>query len=218
MQVVRTVQRVEVQRSFAFDESPIDLHRRQIRHHRVAVVAAQHVDMAGHVPRWPASGTRLRSRSAAGSASCGVADISIVCRYRCRSAGVFAAGGRGQRVVEDPLGLHHPRPGRRLAGSDVPQRPRRDVDQRVGGQRLHVDVVGIRLGESDHGVGVGGVPGVQARRCRPGRRWGSGPAAPRSGPVRRPMRDPWRPGRVPSAPGPATPPDRPGSNASHALL
>ncbi len=82
-------------------------------------------------------------------------------QIQMQDPGVFASGRRGQRVVEDPLGLHHPRPRRRLAGSGVPQRPCGDVDQRVGGQRLHVDVVGVRLGEGDHGVGVGGVPGVQ---------------------------------------------------------
>ena len=71
------------------------------------------------------------------------------------------AGRGGQRIVEDPLGLHHPRAGRRLAGSGVPQRPCRHVDQRVGGQRLHVDVVGIRLGQRRHRVGVGGAAGLQ---------------------------------------------------------
>ena len=160
--------------------------------------------------RWPASGTRSRSRSAAGSASCGVADISMVCRYRCRIIGVFATGGRGQRVVEDPLGLHHPRPRRRLAGLDVPQRPRGDVDERVGGQRLHVDVVGVRLGESDHGVGVGGVPGLQrvgVVRIVGGE---AGPQRLDQARVRRPMRDLRRPGRVPSAPAPATRPGRRG--------
>ena len=111
--------------------------------------------------RWPASGTRSRSRSAAGSASCGVADISMVCRYRCRTMGCSRPAGVASGVVEDPLGLDDPRARRRLAGRGVPQRPRGDVEQRVGGQGLDVDVVGIGLGQRCHGLGVVDVAGVE---------------------------------------------------------
>ena len=110
--------------------------------------------------RWPASGTRPRSRSAAGSASSGRADISMR-GCKVQHAGVLRPARRRERVVENPLGLDDARPRRRLAGRGVPQRPGGDVQQRVGGQRLHVEVVGVRRGQGDHRVGVGGVTGGQ---------------------------------------------------------
>ena len=74
---------------------------------------------------------------------------------------VLASGGRGQRVIEDPLRLDDARARRGLAGAGVPQRPRGDIEQGIGGQRLHVEVVGIRLGQLHHGIGIGGVAGQQ---------------------------------------------------------
>ena len=59
VQIVRAIQRVEVQRSLAVDETPINLYRRQIRHHRVAVVAAQHVDVAWHVQQMARVGHQI---------------------------------------------------------------------------------------------------------------------------------------------------------------
>ena len=49
VQVVRPVQRIEVQRTGSFDEPAVGAHRRQVGHHRVPVIAAQHVDVTGHV-------------------------------------------------------------------------------------------------------------------------------------------------------------------------
>ena len=49
VQVVGAVERVEVQRPFAFDELAVCRHGAQIGFHRAAVVAAQHVDVGGHV-------------------------------------------------------------------------------------------------------------------------------------------------------------------------
>ena len=74
---------------------------------------------------------------------------------------MLAAGRRGQRIVQDPLGLDHPRAWRRFARAGVPQRPRGDIEQCVGGQGLHIDVVGIRLGQLNHGIGIVGVAGEQ---------------------------------------------------------
>ena len=211
VQVVRPVQRVEVQRALAFDETPIHLYRRSDStppsrgSHRTARRCGW-ACAAGGPRRAPGS----RSRSAAGSASCGLRRHLHRVQVEVQDAGMFATGGGGQRVVEDPLGLHHPRAGRGLAGSGVPQRPCGHVDQRVGGQRLHVDVVGIGLGQRRHRVGVGGVSGLQrvgVVRVVGGE---AGLSAPRSARVRPPTPDPWPPGRVPSARGPTTPPGRPG--------
>ena len=161
MQVVRAVQRVEVQRTFALDESPIRLNRRQIGHHRVAVVAAQHIDVAGHVLQMTGVGHQTAEQVGGGQRVLrGFRHLHGV-QVQMQGTGVLAAGRGGQRIVEDPLGLHDPRALCGFTGSGVPQRPCREVDQRVGGQRLHVDVVGVGLGQRRHRVGVGGVAGLQ---------------------------------------------------------
>ena len=161
VQVVRPVQRVEVQRPFAVDETPIHLYRSQIRHHRIAVIAAQHVDVAGHVLQVARVGHQIPQQVRGGQRVLRTGRHLHGVQVEVQDAGVCPAGGGGKRLVENPLGLHHPRAGRRLAGSGVPQRPCGQVDQRVGGQRLHVDVVGISLGQRRHRVGVGGAAGLQ---------------------------------------------------------
>ena len=67
---------------------------------------------------------------------------------------MLPTGGRGQRAVQDRLRLHDAGAGGRCSGSGVPQRPRGDVQQRVGRQGLYVDVVRVGRAECDHGVGV----------------------------------------------------------------
>ena len=185
MQIVRAVERVEVQRSFAFDEPAIGLHRRQIRHHRVVVVAAQHVDVAGHVYEMAGVGNQVAQQVGRRQRLLRVGRHLHGVQVQVQDHRVLASGGRGQRVIEDPFRLDDPRARRRLAGAGVPQRPRGDIEQRIGGQRLHVDVVGIRLGQLPpwHRHRRRGRPA--ARRCHSGRRWGSGPAGRRSARVRR---------------------------------
>lgn len=74
---------------------------------------------------------------------------------------MFAALRGRQRVIEDALGLQHPRARRGFTRSGVPQRPCRDVDQCVGHERLDIDVIGVCVREARHGIGVAGVAGDQ---------------------------------------------------------
>ncbi len=74
------------------------------------------------------------------------------------------ARGGGQCLVQEALGLEHPRAGGRLPGRRVPQGPGGDVEQRVGGQGLHVDIGRIGGGQLCHCVGVGAQAGAQRLR------------------------------------------------------
>ena len=80
MQIVRAVERVEVQRPLPLDEPAISLHRNLIRHDRAAVVAAQHVDVAGHVLQVARVGHQAAQQIGGGQRVLGVADISMACR------------------------------------------------------------------------------------------------------------------------------------------
>ena len=218
VQVVRAVQRVEVQRPFAFDEPSISLHRRQIRHHRVAVVTAQHVDMGGHVLQVAGIGHQAAQQVGRGQRVLRGGRHLHGVQIQVQDAGMLPSGGRGQRIVQDPLGLDHPRARRRFAGAGVPQRPRGDVEQCVGGQGLHVDVVGIRLGQLRPWHRHSRRGRRAAHRCRPGRRWGSAPVrasiSPRSTADARPLLA--RPSSIRARASDAA--RSTGSNASHALL
>ena len=66
-----------------------------------------------------------------------------------------------QCVLENSFRFDDAGIGRGFAGPDVPQRPRGDVDQRVGRQRGHVDVVGVGPRQLTHRLGVANEPSLQ---------------------------------------------------------
>ncbi len=137
-------------------------------------------------------------------------------QVQMQHAGVFAARRGGQRIVEDPLGLHHPRSG---AGSPVL------VSHSAHAVTLTSASAASACTSTSSGYASAsspsrrrsGVPGRQ-RSVSSGSRWGSGPAAPRSARVRLPRRAPL-PASPSSIRARASEAARStGSNASQALL
>jgi hypothetical protein len=74
-----------------------------------------------------------------------------------QDARVRPATRAGQGLLKYLPGLQGGRPLGRLPGGDVPQRPRGQVQQRVGEQRRHVQVAGTGPVHLAHGGGVSGV-------------------------------------------------------------
>ena len=75
-----------------------------------------------------------------------------------REPGVRAAAGPLERALEHLLGLERRRTLGRQARVAIPQRPRREVHQRVGEERRDVELVGMRAIDGTHRLGVVGVP------------------------------------------------------------
>ena len=160
--VVRPVQRVEVHPAPAGPELLVGLDRGVVGRHDARIVAAQHVQMRRHVPQV----ARVRHQVAEqvpgaeggfrGGRHLHQVDVHV------QDAGVRLPAGAGQGPLEHLPGLDRGRPGGRLAGRLVPQRPRREVHQRVGQQRRHVEVVRVRPVHVTHGVGVAGFHGPQS--------------------------------------------------------
>ena len=69
-----------------------------------------------------------------------------------------AAAGPLERALEHLLGLERRRTLGRQARVAIPQRPRREVHQRVGEERRDVEIVGMRAIHGTHRLGVVGVP------------------------------------------------------------
>jgi hypothetical protein len=71
---------------------------------------------------------------------------------------VLAATGPLERTLEHLLGLERRRICLRQARVAIPQRPRRQVHQRVGEERRNVEIIGMRAMHLPHRRGVVGVP------------------------------------------------------------
>ena len=125
VQVVRPVQRVEVQRTRAVDEPPICLHRSVIGHDRAAVVTAQHVDVAGHVLQVAGVGHQAAQQVGRGQGVLGVRRHLHGVQVEVQHAGMAPARLGGERVVEDPLGLERRASPARARRSWCPTTPMR---------------------------------------------------------------------------------------------
>ena len=159
--VVAAVQGVEVRRALVLQVPAVGDDRGVVAGHHVLVVAAQHVDVGGHVDQVPGVGDQVDQRVAGLQGPLGMGRHLHQVDVHVQQAGM-AAGAAGVEVgeggLEDLDGLDGAGAFGRFAGHQVPQRPRGAVHDGLGEQRAHVEVVSVGPVDGPHGVGVGVVP------------------------------------------------------------
>ena len=156
--VVRVVERVEPDPALARDVLLVDLDRAQVRLERALVVAAQHVDVRRHVHEVAGVGDERAQLVGDRQRLLGERRHLHQVHVEVHESGVRAAAGPLERALEHLLGLERRRTLGRQARVAIPQRPRREVHQRVGEERRDVELVGMRAIHVTHRLGVVSVP------------------------------------------------------------
>ena len=159
--IVHPVARIEVHRSGAVVELAVRDDRLLIPVHRVAVVAALHVDVRGHVHQMAHIGGQLAQTVAGYQRRLRMRrhfhqmDVEVQKTGMAHCPGQIAEGG-----LEHLARLERAGAGRGLAGTQVPHAPGRTVEDRFREDGAQIEVVGMRLVREAHGVGKGVVPGA----------------------------------------------------------
>lgn len=156
--VVRAVERVEVHRAGPLQGLLVGGDRGAVVRHDPAVVAAQHLQVRGHVQEMPGVRHQAPQPVRHGQGQFGRGRHLHEVDVEVQDARVGAAGGPGQRPFQHGAGLAGAGAGGGLAGAQVPQLPGREVHQRVRVQGGHVRVVRGEFVDGPHAVGVRRVP------------------------------------------------------------
>jgi hypothetical protein len=178
--IVRPVQGVEVHRAASRPELLVGRDRSPVGGHHPPVVAAQHVDVRGHVPQVAGVRYQVPQQVAGPQRLLRLGRPLHQVDVHVQDSGVGPAGVAGQRALQHRLRLGRGRPGGWFARHPVPQRPRREVHQGVGQQRGDIKIVRMPLvclphggrvsrvpGRAVHGRLGGRIPGVQSRHEGP---------------------------------------------------
>lgn len=156
--VVGHVERVKVQGAGAREVLPVRGHGGAVPRDGRAVVAAQDVEVRGHV----AEVTRVRDQVAegvgVGHGAFGRGRHLHQVDVQMEEARVGGTPRQGEGVVEDPFDLQGLRVGGRTTGAKVPECPGREVHEGVGAERGDFEVVGELGVDGAHGVRVREVP------------------------------------------------------------
>lgn len=155
---MRPVERVEVHRTGPRVELLVGDDRAAVVRHHAPVVAAQHVQMRGHVLKMAGVGHQAAQPVRDGQGGLGGGRHLHEVDVQVQDPGVLLARLRGERPLQDGLGLHRAGALGRFAGPQIPQLPGREVHQRVGVERGDIEVVGGEFVHAAHAVRVGLVP------------------------------------------------------------
>ena len=152
------VERIEPDPALTSDVLLVDLDRAQVGVERALVVAAQHVDVRRHVHEVAGVGDERAQLIGDRQRLLGERRHLHQVHVEVHEPGVRAAAGLLETALEHLLGLERRRTLGRQARIAIPQRPRREVHQRIGEERRDVEVVGVRAIHVTHRLGVVGVP------------------------------------------------------------
>ncbi len=156
--VVRAVQGVEVHRPGPGVELLVGRDRRGVVGDHSPVVAAEHLQVRGHVQEVPGVRHQAAQPVRDGQRRLGCRGHLHQVDVHVDHPRVLASGGGGEGGFEDGLGLRRACAFGRFARPEVPQLPGREVHKGVGVQGGDVRVVRGELVDRAHAVGVGGVP------------------------------------------------------------
>ncbi len=159
MIIVLAVAGVDVEGPFSRVILQIRLDRRLVPAHHVFVLAAQHVDVAGHMHQM----ARIRHQRAQNIASLqcffGEGRHFHEMDVKMQQTGMRHAARQAHMTLQQGAGFGGCRAAGNLAGRQIPHRPGREVHQRVHEKRCTIRVIRVGVGHIAHRIGKGVVPG-----------------------------------------------------------